>query len=516
MARMHGKEPIDYMHPALKETLENTYGIPVYQEQIMKIARIMAGYSLGEADLLRRAMGKKKREEMEQHEARFIKGAKEKHDVEEKKAKEIFATMRSFAEYGFPMAHAVAYTLLSYQTAYLKANYPTAFMASVLIHNQRNMDKITFFIDECKRLDIEVKGPDINESQMQFSNHANHTIRFGLAAIKGIGEKAVEGIIAEREKNGAFKDLNDLVYRIISTNKGKGASKKVLETLGLSGAFHSLATYHRKQYTYEEDKGGTFIEQLIKYEQRRYKAESSIQQSLFATEPTMQYGKPPQPPICAPYEKIEKLKIEKELVGFYISDHPLRDFDLTIKHFCNAHTQSIPECKHKKEVCLAGMVTSVSHRQNSKGSYFGIVTIEDYQGTLDMMFFGETYSKYRYLLEKDQFIFLKGRVQPRYGRADQLDFRPMQVEPLETILERHTQKVILSIPVGEVTEPFVDNLKKLLKQYAGKSKLQLNLFDPEANIVVNTFARQYSVTPSQKFFSALDDQKIRYQLKAHH
>ena len=509
IARMHGKEEVDTMHPALQEVLSPTYGIPVYQEQIMQMAQIMAGYTLGQADLLRRAMGKKKKEEMQKQEKIFIQGAKKHHDLGEKESKAIFDTMSHFAEYGFNRSHSAAYTLLSYQTAYLKAHYPAAYMASVLIHNQGNMDKITFFIEECKALGVEVKGPDINKSHIQFYNDAEQNIRFGLAAIKGIGVAAVESLIAEREAHGPFIDLHDLVKRMIQKSGGKVPSKKVLETLAISGAFESLGNYHRKQYVHADEGTPNFIEQVLLYEKKQYKQKNSSQQLLFSLA-SAQVNRKPSPSACNPYTDQEKLKMEKELVGFYLSGHPLDAFTFELKSLCNADSTSFTRQKNAKEVRLAGVVAAVSHRQNSKGSHFGILTLEDYKGTLDIMLFGQLYNKHRYLLLQDQFVFLKGKVKARYGREDQLDFRPEIIEPLDIALEKYTRALQLTIPLALITSTFIQKIEKLMKRYQGPCEVHIYLPHEKTKSLIRTLVKKYRITPSKQFFQELDHLGVRY------
>lgn len=515
IARMHGKAKIDTMHPALKEVLGSTYGIPVFQEQIMQMAQVIAGYSLGQADILRRAMGKKKREEMQKQATIFIAGAKEHHKIEEKRAKEIFDTMSHFAEYGFNLSHAAAYTLLSYRAAYLKAHFPTAYMASVLIHNQRNIDKISFFIEECTQMGIKVKGPDVNESHLEFSNDRNKTIRFGLAPIKSIGKKAVESLVEERKKNGPFKDLNGLVYRLIVANPTAPPRKKVLETLALVGAFDSWRTYHRKQYIHAEEGQNSFIHQVIDYQKRRYAQEMQNKQTLFALMPPLPMSPPPTPPTCLPYSDIEKLKIEKELVGFYISGHPLAPYTLELRYFCNANTSNLLTLQNRKALQLAGMIVKVAHRQNSKGSFFGILTLEDHKGTFDFILFGETYNKYRHMFVKDLFVYITGKLQLRYGREGQWDFRIASIEPLEMVAEKYTKGLQFHLALENLSTAFVDKIAKLCKTYKGKCNLEVRLPYPDtpARPFVVVSAKGFPITPSKQFFNTLQEEGVSFSLK---
>ena len=508
--RMHGKERADYLHALLQEILGATYGIPVYQEQIMQIAQKMAGYTLGQADVLRRAMGKKKHKEMERQRAIFIRGAKEKHNVPEKKSKEIFEHMIHFAAYGFNRSHSVAYSLLAYQTGYLKANYPTAYMAAVLIHNQRNMDKITLFIEECKRLGIQVKGPDVNKSHIEFSNDANNTILFGLAAIKSVGEKAVELLIKERDEHGRYEDFYDLVSRFIVANHGKAPNKKPLEMLALAGAFDGFGSLHRKQYIYAEEGELNFIERVIKYAHKQYSYKNPPPMLLFDLQPTYKAVKP-TPPDCVPYSSLEKLRMEKELVGFYISGHPLAPFRVTIERFCNANSQNVASMHNTKEVRLAGMVVGMVHRQNSKGNGFAILTIEDYKGVLDIMLFGSAYEKFRNI-QVDSFVYVKGFLQPRYGRDNEWTLRPHTVENLQHVLAKYTQNIQVYIPIERVTHDFVDRLGNLFDRFVGTCEVLFTFSHAATQTPVRTYVKKYRIRPSELFFEALDKEKLTYRI----
>ncbi len=505
--RMHGKETIDYMHPSLQEILAPTFGIPVYQEQIMQMAQAMAGYTLAQADILRRAMGKKKKEEMQEQETNFIHGAKTKN-IDEQTAKKVFETMSYFAAYGFNRSHSVAYTLVAYQTGYLKANYPTAYMAACLIHNQKNMDKIMFFIEECQRMNIEIKGPDINKSDTQFRNDTN-TIRFGLAAIKGLGEKAIEQFMQEREQNGPYKDFSNLVKRLIKVNQGKSPGKKPFETLAISGAFDSFQDLHRRQYIHQEKEEPNFIEQTISYEQKNYNKKIASKQFLFALQTTDEKNKAPTPPHCTPYTTMEKLKIEREYVGFYISGHPLADFKTELQHLCNAHSQNVMQ-QPQNNIRLAGIVQSIAQRQSSKGNTYAILTLEDYHGTLEIMLFGETYNKCRYWLAVDKFVYIKGNLKPSKGQEDRIFFQVQNIEDLSTALEVNTRNVQLYLPIQHIDKTLVDNLVLLFKKYQGTCSLQIILPHEETQSTVLTSVKKYKITPSKKFFQALEASQLKY------
>jgi DNA polymerase-3 subunit alpha len=316
--RKHGNEKVEYPHELLEPILKNTFGIMVYQEQIMQSAQILAGYSLGQADLLRRAMGKKKKEEMDKQKEIFVAGAKEKHGIEKEKAEEIFSIMERFAQYGFNRSHSAAYSVVAYQTTYLKAHFPAEYMSAVLTHNQANIDKITFFLDECRHQNLVILGPDINESNIHFDVNREGQIRFGMGAIKGSGEAAVEAIISERNENGSFADVYDFASRV----NLRSVNKKTFEALALAGAFDSFGQIHRRQYVHAENGENSLIEMAIRYGNAQQQEKNASQQSLFGAGTGTAISKP-KAPVCEPFGEIEKLKIEKEMVGFYISGHPL-------------------------------------------------------------------------------------------------------------------------------------------------------------------------------------------------
>ncbi|MGB0356685.1 MAG: DNA polymerase III subunit alpha [Cytophagales bacterium] len=510
IARMHGKEKIDYMHPSLEKVLKPTFGIPVYQEQIMQMAQIIAGYSLGQADILRRAMGKKKMEEMKRQEAVFVQGAKEKQNLSAQESKAIFSTMSQFAEYGFNRSHSVAYTILSYKTAYLKAHYPAAYMSAVLTHHQKHLDKITFFIEECHRLGLKVQGPDINKSQAQFSSDAEGTIRFGLSAIKGVSQKTVAAIIKEREEKGPFADLFDLVNRLIDPETGKAPIKKSLEIFAMTGVLDNLEAPNRKAYTHNEKSQKSYIEQVLQHCHKKHERGKTRQQTLFSLSNGFK-EKQPTPPPCDPYTKTEKLKLEKSLLGFYISGHPLEEFASTLKHCCNAHTQNISDHARKK-VAIGGMITQVTRRQNSKGAYFALFTLEDYKGTLDLILFGEVYTKYQHQLVQNQPLYVAGMVKQRYGREGQWELQPESLQPLGKVLQQKTAGLRIKIMPTQVDKAMVDDLASLFQAHAGNHPIELFIPHTATQTTIRATVKQHKVHPSQALFDALDKRDLPYRL----
>ncbi|MEM7361801.1 MAG: DNA polymerase III subunit alpha [Bacteroidota bacterium] len=501
IARKHGKEETSYPHPKLEDLLKNTYGIMVYQEQIMQTAQIIAGYTLAQADLLRRVMGKKKVEEMAKHRSTFIEGAQKQHNITEAKAKDIFSMMEKFAEYGFPKSHSTAYALVAYWTAYLKANYPSEYMATVLKHSSNDMTKIAFFVAECTRMNIKVDGPDINESGIYFSANLQGTIRFGLAAIKGVGEAAVQVIIEERNQNGPFKSIYDFFQRI---PHGK-LNKRVVENLALAGAFDNLPEkLHRRQYTYTTEENPTLIERLLQYSQKVAKTKNSQQQSLFAHDEKLLYGKPPAAPSCEEYTKIEKLTHEKELIGYYISGHPLDEYVGVIQSFCDTDTQSLLTRKNQ-EVRFAAIVTQVTQRQTKNGQPFLQCTLEDFKGTLSLTLFRDAFQKFQSILQPGATLHITAHIKPRYAQSDQWEVHPTYIVPLAQVAKRKVKQLQIRIEIPKLTKEKVSSLTKTLTKYPGKCALQVILVDTKTNVSLSLNSQNYQVAPSSTLLDTLSD-----------
>ena len=512
IARKHGQEKIKYAHPLLKDILQNTYGIMVYQEQIIQTAQIMAGYTLGAADLLRRAMGKKKANEMAKQREVFVKGAQERHGVAKSKALEVFEVMEKFAQYGFNRSHSAAYSVLAYQTAYLKAHYPAAYMASVLTHNQSDIDKITFFMDECKRQGIQVLGPDVNESEATFGVNQEQQIRFGLSAIKGVGEAAVEEIILERRRAKHFQDVFSLAERV----NLKAVSKKTFENLAMAGAFDSFSNYHRRQYLWADHGDGSLIEKAIRYGQQRQQEKASAQQSLFvvAEEQAGYYSKRPAIAPCTPYEVLDMLKMEKEVVGFYISGHPLDRYKVELTYFCNCHTQNVLALPGK-EVQLAGVITESKTRQSKHGKPFGLFTVEDYEGTLALALFGEDFLKNQHLLQEGTFVYITGHVIERYHQAGVWELRPRKLSLLSEVRDKMSKSLQLHLSVKQVNAGLVTQLEKAFVQHPGACPLTLTVVAPEEAMSISFLSRSYFIHLSNEFFDALRPiEGITYRLQA--
>ena len=495
--RKHGQEEVAYPHPLLEGILKNTFGIMVYQEQIMQTAQIMAGYSLGQADVLRRAMGKKKLSEMERQREIFIQGAKDIHDIDDKKATEVFAVMEKFAAYGFNRSHSAAYSVVAYQTAFLKANYPAEYMASVLTHNQNNIDKITFFMDECKRRSIQVLGPHINESTMNFDVNKAGQIRFGLGAIKGSGEAAVEAIVDERDKNGPFENIFEFAERV----NLRSVNKKTFEALAMAGAFDCFANSHRRQYLLQDGSQPSLIELAVRYGNNHQNEKNAAQHSMFGGDSGIAIPKP-KLPACEPYSEIEKLKIEKDVVGFYITGHPLDQFKVEIDNFCTSTVDKTDEFKNQV-IRLAGIVVKNNERITKKGQPFGLFTIEDFNGSLDMAMFGEDYMKNRHLIAVGSFIYVIGRVEERYNQPGVWEFRPKVIQLLSEIREELSKEIALTVEASQVNDILIDQLDTLALANPGKCKMSVKIYDVEEKISVELLSKKYLISPSNSLMNEL-------------
>ncbi|MCF8296687.1 MAG: DNA polymerase III subunit alpha [Saprospiraceae bacterium] len=480
--RKQGKEKIEYPHPFLEKLLKPTYGIMVYQEQIMQTAQIMGGFSLGKADILRRAMGKKKMDVMQEQREIFINGAKEK-GIDEKNASEVFEIMTEFAKYGFNRSHAAAYSLIAYQTAYLKAHYTAEYMAAVLTNNLSDISDITFFIEATKRSNIAVLGPNINESDLNFIVNKKGEIRFGLGAIKGVGEAAVSDIVNERHANGNFKNIFDFAKRV----NLRSVNKRSFEALAYAGAFDDFPDSHRAQYFFKEDENDTvFIEKIIKHAALCQEKENSTQQSLFGDDSEVEIADPTLPD-CEPWSKLEQLKSEKDVIGFYVSGHPLDDFKLEIDTFCNSTINMISGDLMKlknKEFKFAGLVTSVEHKLTKNGKAFGSFFLEDYSDSIKLTLFGEDYlENKKFFQEPGRFLFIRAKVQSRYYDENQYEVKVNKITLLSDMLEKGAKNLTIHLSLDSISKEFNDRLSLVFKKHKGKCHLKVKIKDDEGDLI---------------------------------
>lgn len=530
-SRKHGKEPMDYIHEMLKPILEKTYGIMIYQEQIMQTAQIMGGFTLGGADLLRRAMGKKDAKIMEEQKAVFIKGAIEKN-VDEKKAEEVFEIMKKFAEYGFNRSHSAAYSVLAFQTAYLKANFPAEYMASVLTRNMTDIKKITQFLDECKRMNLTVLGPDINESVFKFTVNSSGKIRFGLGAVKGVGENAVNAIVEERNKNGPYKSIFNLTARI----NLKAMNKKTLESLAYAGAFDGFKDIERSDYFYTDHENISFLEKAIRYGSAVSEMKNSPQINLFG-ETNDVVIQEPQVIKGNVWSKMQTLNYEKEVIGFYLSGHPLDSYKLQMESFCKNTTSQINDAirrdendddpeksKEKernreklknKEVFFGGIITQASHMVSKKnGNPYGIVTIEDYSGTISFNLFSETYLKFKHLLIQDSFVYIMARIASRFNDDANVELKVINIMLLDEIIEKKTNKVLLSVSMHDISESFVNDLESVVLNNPGNTPFSILIEDKTENLKVEMMPKKHRILASEEVFKQLQNIKdLKIELK---
>jgi DNA polymerase III subunit alpha len=489
--RKHGREQIKFDLPEMEEILQETYGITVYQEQVMLLSQKLAGFSKGDADVLRKAMGKKQKEVLDKMKDKFIEGcAKNNHP--EKVCEKIWTDWEAFAQYAFNKSHSTCYSMVAYQTAYLKANYPAEYMAAVLTHNQGNIDNVTFFIEECRNFNLTVLGPHINESGIHFDVNEKGEIRFGLGAIKGAGEAAVEAIIEEREKKGPYTDVFEFAKRI----NLRSVNKKTFECLALSGAFDSFSEYHRRQYVYAAEGDISLIEKAIKYANKLEAEEQSAQVSLFGGSSGTNVPKPSVAPV-EPFGEIEKLNLEKDVIGIYISGHPLDNFRFEMDWFCNCSLNELSDLDSQmnRELKLGGIVTNFEHRTTKNGKPFGTLTLEDYSGSFRFALFGEDYFKFKSYMMSGLFLFVEALVYKSTWGAQQPEVKIKHIDLLNELGIKRSKGIQLSFNYEDLDESVLAKLEAICEEYKGNTPLFIKLLDAEDNISLELFSRKYRVNP---------------------
>ncbi len=491
--RKHGKEKIEFEIPEMKDILEETYGITVYQEQVMLLSRKLAGFTRGQSDSLRKAMGKKKIEEMEKLKVKYLEGC-EKNGIEKSKAEKVWKDWEEFAKYAFNKSHATCYSFVSYQTAYLKAHYPAEFMAAVLSRNLNNIEKITFFIGEANRMGIQVLGPDINESALSFTVNKQGIIRFGMAAIKGVGGAAVENIILEREKNGPFQNIFDFVKRIDL----KSVNKRSIEALAKAGAFDGFGNIHRAQYFYRENENSPeFIENVIKFGSKYQANKNSAQVSLFGDSEAVQLNHP-EVPECNPWPATHQLKNEKEVLGFYISGHPLDQDKITIQHACNvtlANLKNDLKPYLNKDLSFAGIITQFSQRSTKNGAFFGTFTLEDYTGSMDIRLFSEMYLKFKHMLVPGNKLFIKAKVEASRYNESLINLNVKDVSLLGEVLGKLVRKITLQIEPAMINDALIKKLEDFSSQSPGNAALYFSIKEKNKKKNILLKSKKYMIDP---------------------
>jgi DNA polymerase-3 subunit alpha len=508
--RKNGLEKIHYDLPVMEKYLHDTYGITIYQEQVMQLSQAMAGFTAGEADSLRKAMGKKKKEVMDQMKEKFTRGCLDngyKPDVVEK----VWRDWEAFAHYAFNKSHSTCYALVSYQTAYLKAHYPAEFMAAVLSRNISDIKKITTLMDETRRMGIEVLGPDINESHIKFTVNREGHIRFGLGAIKGVGESAAQSIIEEREANGPFKDVFDLVERV----RLSAVNKKNIEVLAAAGAFDSFSGTTRGQYFATDNKGVPFIENLVRYGNMFQNSNHASQPSLFGSTrgPAMTR---PEIPVSDDWSKLERLNKEKDLVGIYLSAHPLDDYHLEVDHFCNATLSELQDLRSLsgKDLTVAGIVSETRNGTTKNGNPFGSITLQDYTDSYRFTMFANDYINFSKFFAEGYLLMISGKVQPRIYNPEELEFKVKSITLLSQVRTDMIQSITLKIPVELVTDDLIRQLNKAIGEVKGNVKLSFLVYDSLEKHSVEMFSRSRKIEITNELIHFLEkNHEIEYLVK---
>ena len=500
IARKHGKEAIVYDVPEMEEYLKETYGITVYQEQVMLLSRKLANFTRGMSDSLRKAMGKKIKHMMDELKEKFIEGGTA-NGHSEKVLEKIWKDWEAFAKYAFNKSHATCYTYVSYQTAFLKAHYPAEFMAAVLSHNFKDINKLNFQLNECNRMNIKVLGPNINESYAGFTVNQKGEIRFGLAGIKGVGEAAVQNIIEEREANGPFDDVFDFVRRV----NLRTVNKKTLESLTMVGAFDELKNAHRAQFFYMEDENdSTFLEKILKFGAKYQETANSNQISLFGDSDEVQIQNP-EFPACPPWSKFKQLKFEKELLGFYLSGHPLDEHKTALKFFAKQTISEVKILMAKKKkltVSFGGIITKSQVRETKAGKKFGIFTVEDSDDSLDIFMFSEQFLKYQHLMVDETFVFVEGFITESYRNKEEMDFKLDTMMLLDEVIERFTKEVKVLIDINKMDDKKGDDSIKTVKKNSGKSKFKV--YFTNGNQTIQMKSEKTNINPLT-FVEAIED-----------
>ncbi len=477
--RKNGEEPITYDLEANEEYLKETYGITVYQEQVMLLSQKLANFSKGDADVLRKAMGKKQKDVLDKMKSKFIEQAVGNGHAEDKLEK-IWKDWEAFAQYAFNKSHSTCYAWIAYQTAYLKAHYPAEYMAAVLSNNMNDIKQVSFFMEECKRMGLQVLGPDVNESFYKFTVNENYAVRFGMGAIKGVGMGAVETIVTHR-KEGKYKSIFDLAKRIDL----RAANKKAFENLALAGGFDCFNDTHRAQYFHTDGDNITFYEKAIRYGAKFQENENSSQVSLFGDASDVQIAEPTVPP-CEDWSTMEKLAKEKEVVGIYISGHPLDDFKFEMKYFCNSKLENLKNLASfvGKTLTFAGIVTNVQYKTAKNGKDWAMFTLEGYDESHEFRIFDEDYLKFRHFLVNNQFVYFKvtvkdGWVNRETGKKSDPRIQFADVKQLQDVLLQFAKKLSIQMDINDLHQNFIQQLNQIFTANKGDNTVTFEIIEQE-------------------------------------
>ena len=475
IARKNGKEEIKYDIPCMEKYLKDTYGITVYQEQVMLLSRQLADFTRGESDALRKAMGKKKKDIVDAMKPKFIEGGK-KNGHDEKVLDKIWADWEKFASYAFNKSHAACYSWVAYQTAYLKANYPAEFMAAIMSRRRDQITEITKLMDECKAMGIETLGPDVNESYQKFGVNKKGEIRFGLAAIKGMGDGVAQAIIDEREQNGPFKDIFDFVQRVNFSQ----VNRKAFESLALSGGFDSFGI-RREDFFAQNTKGETFIDTIMRYGQTYQVEKQEAQTSLFGGFGDLEIQTPPLLKSEVRWSDIERLNKERELVGIYLSAHPLDEYKIVLDNLCNTRCEELANrceaMKDREDVTLGGIVTGIQKRFGKNNNPWGIITLEDFNGSGELVLFGEDWLNLNGKFIEGAAVYVTGKMAARFYNSDQKELKITNVELLQSVKEKAIDRITISLTTDLLDDQVVTELSELIDESPGTTKIFFQLHD---------------------------------------
>ncbi len=504
---------VKYDIPCMEKYLKDTYGITVYQEQVMLLSRQLAGFTRGQSDALRKAMGKKKKAIVDKMRPMFIEGGK-KNGHDPQKLEKIWSDWEKFASYAFNKSHATCYSWVAYQTAYLKANYPADFMAAIMSRRKDQITEITKLMDECRALGIMTLGPDVNESRMKFTVNAHGEIRFGLAGVKGMGEAPANSIIEEREKNGLYRDIYDFVERVNLRN----VNRRVMESLAYSGGFDSFG-YQREQYFAANSKGEVFLDTLLRYGALYQQEQAQAMNSLFGGANEVEIAHPPVPK-AERWPAIEKLNRERDLVGIYLSAHPLDEYDVVLNNLCNTHCSEIGRdadktvLEKREEITFGGIVTKVVERFSQKsGKPFGFVTIEDFESSGELALFGDDWLRWNNMLKENYTVYVTAKMTERFRNSGMKELKVQNVEQLYDVKAKRIERLTLMMNAYDITDETVANLTSMIQANTGDTPLfvQINTGGPEDNILLGSKA--YKVNVDRKFLQSLAANKsIRYRI----
>lgn len=509
--RKHGRETIEYPFPVMEARLKDTYGITVYQEQVMLLSRDLAGFTRGQSDELRKAMGKKLIDKMAALKVKFMEGCRKNGYGPDTVLEKIWADWAEFAKYAFNKSHATCYSWIAYQTAYLKANYPAEFMAANLTRNKDDIGEVGKFMDECKNLGMHVLGPDVNESDLTFTVNPEGNIRFGLGGIKGVGEGAVIAIAEERKRNGKFKSMFDFIERV----NLNACNKKAVESLVLAGAFDAFSDIKREQFFVENGKGELVLDSLIRYGNKFQTDNALTQNSLFGGMDAVEIARP-EIPFARDWSPLEKLNKEREYIGMYLSAHPLDEFEFEINYVCNTKTTDLKDLLPLmgKSLRIGGMVTGIRHGTSKAGNPYGVFTLEDYEGAFEFALFGNNYIEFGKYMIKDLYLLITATVQEK--GASFKGFRPSapgepkvpelkitKIDVLNDIKDRLVNNVTLTMPLDHISDEFAEDVSDMILRHKGSVNVYFNVVDHFTQTRVKLFARQFRVALNKDVYRML-------------